>query len=120
MYWPMSMAENLRADGVYDLDTRYYRIHGKGTGLQTEQALRDSHFYCRVDLDMYLESKGSGRETTSYGSFLREKATIRYWPFKRISGKFHQGYRDLNFDDVVIEFAGFSMYTDALQVKMAN
>lgn len=107
----------LRAEGVYDLDTRYYRIHGKGTGLQTAQALRGSHFYCSVDLDMYLESKGSGRETSSYGQFTSGEGRYKLMPFKRISGKFHQGYRDLKFDDVVIEFAGFSMHTDALQVK---
>jgi len=107
----------LRADGVYDLDTRYYSIHGKGTGLQTQQALPNSHLYCKVDLDMFLASKGSGRETTSYGHFSSGEGRYKIMPFKRITGKFRQGYRDLEFDDVLIEFAGFTMATDALQIK---
>lgn len=107
----------LRADGVYDLDTRYYNIHGKGTGLQTSQALPGSHLYCKVDLDMFLSSKGSGRETTSYGNFASGEGRYKIMPFKRIVGRFRQGYRDLEFDDVIIEFAGFSMATDALQIK---
>ena len=107
----------LQADGVYDLDTRYYSIHGKGTGLQTAQALPNSHLYCSVALDMYLSSKGSGRETTSYGEFSSGEGRYKIMPFKRIAGKFRQGYRDLEFDDVIIEFAGFTMATDALQIK---
>ncbi len=107
----------LRADGVYDLDTRYYTIHGKGTGLQTSQALPGSHLYCQVDLDMFLSSKGSGRETTSYGEFSSGEGRYKIMPFKRITGRFRQGYRDLEFDDVLIEFAGFTVATDALQIK---
>jgi hypothetical protein len=34
-----------------------------------------------------------------------------------MSGKFRQGYRDLEFNDVAIEFAGLTMRTDYLQVK---
>ena len=107
----------LMADGVYDLDTRYYTIHGKGTGLQTAQALPNGHLYCSVDLDMFLSSKGSGRETTSYGEFSSGEGRYKIMPFKRISGKFRQGYRDLEFENVIIEFAGFTMATDALQIK---
>lgn len=107
----------LVADGEYDLDTRYYSIHGIGTDLQAQKALPGSHLSCNVDLDMFLSSKGSGRETSSYGHFSSGEGRFKIIPFKSMSGKFRQGYRDLEFNDVAIEFAGLTMRTDYLQVK---
>lgn len=107
----------LAANGEYDLDTRYYFIDGKGTDLDTTKALPNSNLSCKVDLDIHLESKGSGRETTSYGSLSSGEGHYQIWPFKRISGNFEQGYRDLHFTDVAIEFAGFTVYTDGLRIK---
>jgi hypothetical protein len=79
--------------------------------------LPNSNLSCKVDLDIHLESKGSGRETTSYGSLCSGEGHYQIWPFKRISGNFEQGYRDLHFTDVAIEFAGFTVYTDGLRIK---
>lgn len=107
----------LQAEGEYDLDTRYYNLHGVGKNLQTASALPGSHLYCAVDLDMYLSSKGSGRETSSYGSFSSGEGRYKIMPFKRIAGRFRQGYRDLEFYDVAITFAGFTVNTDGLQIK---
>lgn len=107
----------LTAEGEYDLDTRYYRIDGKGTDLDTKEALPGSDLSCKVDLDIHLSSKGSGRETTSYGSMISGEGRYNIWPFKCISGNFRQGYRDLEFSDVAIKFAGFTVYTDGLRIK---
>lgn len=107
----------LQAEGEYDLDTRYYSLHGLGKNLQSASALPGSHLNCSVELDIYLDSKGSGRETTAHGSFSSGEGRYKIMPFKRISGRFNEAYHDLQFYDVVIEFAGFKMHTDALQVK---
>ena len=107
----------LAAYGEYDLDTRYYSIHGKGRDLSTAKALPGSSLHCKVDLDMHLLSKGSGRETTSYGSFSSGEGRYKVLPFKRLAGKFRQGYRDLEFDDVELVFAGFTVQADVLRVK---
>ena len=107
----------LQAYGTYDLDTRYYQLHGLGKDLQVSQALPKSHLSCMVDLDLHLASKGSSRETTAYGSFVSGAGRYRIMPFQRITGRFNQAYRDLQFYDVAIEFAGFTVKTDALQIK---
>lgn len=107
----------LVAEGEYDLDTRYYSIHGVGTDLQAQKALPGSHLSCNVDLEMFLSSKGSGRETSSYGYFSSGEGRYKIIPFKRMAGNFRQGYRDLEFSDVVIDFAGLTMKTDFLKVK---
>ncbi len=107
----------LVAYGDYDLDTRYYHIHGVGKNLQTAKALPGGHLYCGVDLEMDFASKGSHRETTASGSFTSGSGRYRILPFRRISGKFQQAYRDLQFSDVIIEFAGFTISTDALRIK---
>lgn len=107
----------LQAEGVYDLDTRYYNLHGVGKKLQSSKALPKSHLYCEVDLDMNLSSKGSSRETNAEGSFTSGEGRYRILPFKRISGRFSQAYHNLQFYDVAIEFAGFTVFTDALQIK---
>ncbi|MBP3780211.1 MAG: hypothetical protein ILA30_00945 [Selenomonas sp.] len=108
---------HLKADGVYDLDTRYYCIHGKGRNLQASKALPGSSLSCPVDLDINLYSKGSGRETTTNGSFTSGEGRYSIIPFKRISGRFDQSYRDLKFHDVIIEFAGFTVHTEGLRIK---
>lgn len=108
---------HLTANGVYDLDTRYYWLHGKGENLQAKQALPGSSLSCPVDLDINLYSKGSGRETMTNGTFTSGEGRYSLIPFKRISGRFDQSYRDLRFYDVAIEFAGFTVHTDGLRIK---
>ena len=108
---------SLQAEGTYDLDTRYYQIHGIGNALQASQALPKGHLYCDVDVDLNLSSRGTSRETTAEGSFSSGEGRYRIMPFKRITGKFRQAYHDLQFYDVSIEFAGFTVATDALQIK---
>lgn len=107
----------LQAEGSYDLDTRYYQIHAVGKDLQSSKALPNSHLYCNVMVDIYMDSKGSAKEATASGSFTSGEGRYRRLPVKRITGSFQQSYRDLRFYDVIIEFAGFSVATDALEIK---
>ena len=108
---------HLQAEGVYDLDTRYYSIQGHGSNLQADKALPGGHLHCPVNLDINLYSKGTGRETTTEGSFSSGEGRYKLLPFKKISGRFYQGYRDLQFYDVQIEFAGFTVQTDGLRLQ---
>ena len=38
-------------------------------------------------------------------------------PFERITGTFHNAYRDLRFYDVRLSFAGFNVATDGLRIE---
>ncbi|TYZ25006.1 hypothetical protein [Selenomonas ruminis] len=107
----------LEAEGSYDLDTRYYTIHAVGRELQASQALPHSHLYCNVMVDMQFASKGSAKEATASGIFTSGDGRYRRIPIKRIKGAFRQSYHELQFYDVRIDFAGFSVATDALQIK---
>lgn len=107
----------LQAEGTYDLDTRYYQIHALGKDLQSSKALPNSHLYCNVMVDIYMQSKGSAKDATASGNFTSGEGRYRRLPVKRITGNFQQSYRDLRFYDVTIAFAGFSVATDALEIK---
>jgi hypothetical protein len=107
----------LQAEGTYDLDTRYYQIHALGKDLQSSKALPNSHLYCNVMVDIYMQSKGSAKDATASGNFTSGEGRYRRIPVKRITGNFQQSYRDLRFYDVTIAFAGFSVATDALEIK---
>ncbi|SDG76093.1 hypothetical protein SAMN05216584_11156 [Selenomonas sp. WCT3] len=107
----------LQAEGTYDLDTRYYQIHAIGKDLQSSKALPNSHLYCNVMVDIHMESKGSAKEATAAGNFTSGEGRYRRIPVKRITGSFQQSYRDLRFYDVTIDFAGFRVATDALEIK---
>ena len=107
----------LLADGIYNLDTRYYRIDGQGTGLQAAQALPGSGLVCSVDLDIHMDAKGGPRQTTFYGSFRSGEGHYRWLPFRGITGHFYEAYHDLRFSNLNIQMASFYISTDALSIK---
>ena len=64
-----------------------------------------------------MQSKGSAKDATASGNFTSGEGRYRRIPVKRITGNFQQSYRDLRFYDVTIAFAGFSVATNALEIK---
>lgn len=108
---------SLAAYGDYDLDTRYYHLYGRGTDLNTNLALPNSHLYCKVDMDLSIDSRGNSRDTTITGSFESGPGRYRIMPFKRLSGQFSNAYHDLQFYNAMIELAGFTVQTDAFRIK---
>lgn len=106
----------LLATGAYNLDTRFYHIQGRGTGLKTSKALPRSGLVCDVDLDIQVDSKGSVQQTSYYGSFRSGKGHYRWLPFEWLGGEFFDVYRELHFSDVNIQLAGFRVSTDALDI----
>lgn len=107
----------LLADGIYNLDTRYYRIDGQGKGLQAAQALPGSGLVCAVDLDIHMDAQGGPRQTTFSGSFRSGNGHYRWLPFHGITGYFYEAYHDLRFSNLNIQMGSFRVSTDALTIK---
>ena len=107
----------LTAQGIYDFDTRYYRIEGIGENLKAKKALPKGGLSCDVHLELSMESKGSAKETYAYGTFVSGSGFYETWiPFDRIAGRFSNAYRDLRFYDVSISLGGYRVATDAFSI----
>lgn len=107
----------LKAEGVYDFDTRYYQIDGVGEDLQTKKALPGAKLSCKVHLDISMESKGSAKETYIHGSFRSGPGFYHRWiSFDEISGRFSNTYKNLSFYDVKIQIGDYQVTTDALSI----
>lgn len=106
----------LEADGTYNIDTRYYRIHGLGKNLQASQALKGSGLSCPVDLDIHLISNENSRNSRFYGSFTSGAGRYKWIPFDRLSGRFSNAYRDLRFYDARIDIGHYQLQTDFFSI----
>ena len=106
----------LNAEGDYNIDTRYYHIHGLGKNLQASKALRGSNLVCPVDLDMYLVSNESARQLKCYGSFTSGPGRYTWIPFDKISGRFSNAYRDLRFYDARIDIGSYQLRSDFISI----
>lgn len=106
----------LAARGYYDMNTRKYRIFGNGKNLDSKRALRNSHLYCPVDLDINLECNGHARTTVTTGVFKSGKGHYSIIPFDSLQGRFSNRYRDLRFYDVKIITQFGTVSTDAFSI----
>jgi len=107
---------DLEAYGDYDIDTRAYNIVGRAKGLDSRLALNDNRFKCEVDLDFVFQSKGTAKETIAYGTFTSGKGHYSLFPFTKLSGRFTNRFRDLEFADVLIESSLGLISTDELRI----
>ena len=106
----------LKAQGWYNIDSRYYHIEGHGTELRTKRALPKEKLFCRVQLDIRVHSEGSVQKTSYEGSFVSGEGRFQRIPFREIQGRFHNIGRMLDFYDVVIDFGGVKAMTDIVSV----
>ena len=106
----------LAARGYYDMNTRRYRIFGNGKNLDSKRALRNSHLYCPVDLDINLECNGNARSTVTTGIFKSGKGRYSFVPFDSLQGRFSNRYRELHFYDVKIITQFGTVTTDAFSI----
>lgn len=106
------------AYGDYDLDTRYYHINGKGSGLRAEKALPDGELSAAVDLNLSMESQGSPQKTFVEGDFVTGQASYHWWwlVFDRMKGRFTNAYRDLRFYDVEVVYGPYTVQTDGFSI----
>ncbi len=107
----------LAAHGDYNMDTRYYNIYGHGEKLKTSYALPNAHLHCDVDLDFTIQSKGSSKNTTAFGTFSSGKGRYSLLMFKSLSGRVRSAQNELDFYDVAINFGNHKIETDALSIK---
>lgn len=107
----------LNAYGDYNIDTRYYNIHGHGDKLKTSAALPDSHLHCDVNLDFTIQSKGNAKETVVFGNFISDKGRYSILKFESLSGKVRSEHNKLDFYDVAINLGNYKITTDALSIK---
>lgn len=107
----------LKAHGDYNLDTRYYTIHGHGDKLKTASALPNAHLHCDVNLDFTIQSKGNAKDTIVFGNFVSGKGRYSVLMFKSLSGKVRSANNELDFYDVVINMGDHRITTDALSIK---
>ena len=106
----------LTAKGDYNIDTRYYNIHGFGQKLSAYSALPNAHLHCDVDLNIDINSKGNPKETVTSGDFVSGEGRYSIVGFKELSGKFRSEYGGLYFYDVAIDIGGYKISTDALSI----
>ena len=106
----------LAARGYYNMNTRRYRIFGKGKNLDSKRALWNSHLYCPVDLDINIECYGNARSTVTTGSFKSGKGHYSFVPFDSLQGRFSNRYRELHFYDIKIITQFGTVSTDAFSI----
>ena len=106
----------LKANGDYNIDTRYYNIYGHGDKLKAYSALPKSHLHCDVDLNIVIQSKGNAKETITSGDFVSGKGRYSILTFESLSGKFRSEPNNLNFYDVKINLVSYNLSTDALSI----
>ena len=106
----------LDAEGDYNIDTRYYHIHGLGKNLQADKALKGSGLSCPVNMALYLVSNESARQTRCYGNFTSGPGRYKWIPFDRISGSFSNAYRDLRFHDARIDIGPYQLRSDFISI----
>ena len=106
----------LAAYGDYNLNTRAYTIHGKGTGLDSRIALKRMEFKCLVDTDITMECDGNPDNLLTYGSFRSGKGRYTLFSFNYLEGKFSNRRHLLEFFDVAIATKFGLITTDAFQI----
>ena len=106
----------LNAEGDYNIDTRYYHIHGFGKDLRASKAFRGAGLSCPVDMEIYLVSNEQSRDLKCYGSFTSGPGRYEWIPFDKISGRFSNAYRDLRFYDARIDIGHYQLQTDFISI----
>lgn len=107
---------NLSARGDYDIDSRKYNIYGKGTKLDSRQALRDMSFSCPVDLNIMLRCNGNPRDILAYGDFKSGKGHYSLIPFNSLEGRFTNRFKELFIYNAVIDMPFGRVSTDAFSI----
>ena len=106
----------LKARGDYNIDTRKYRIYGKGSQLQSMRALNDMRFSCLVDMNLMLQCDGNPRNILAYGDFKSGKGHYSIIPFNSLEGRFTNRFRELHIYDAVIDTPFGRVSTDAFSI----
>ena len=106
----------LRAQGVYNLDTRAYELTGVATNLDSSMALKTSDFSVPVSANLNFSSKGQPKDMEVWGDFTSGAGRYILIPIQSITGRFYNQGRHLSFADVKVHTSISTISTNALHI----
>ena len=110
----------LKAQGIYNIDSRAYTILGQAQGLISSEALHTPDFDVFVDANIHMESEGQKRPVHVYGDFKSSPGRYFIIPIEEITGVFDNVDKTLSFFDVLIKTSRTTITTDALTIDHGN
>lgn len=106
----------LEAHGMYNIDTRAYKLYGVAKDLDSSIALKTPEFDVPVSANLNFISQGQPKDMEVWGNFWSGEGRYVLIPIKGISGQFHNKGRHLSFADVKVETPISVISTDALHI----
>lgn len=107
---------SVEASGKFDLDEKSYYAHFVGQDLKGSSASHNVMLRCKVELDLHMSENRTKKTREIYGSFYSGPGRYYILPFDKITGKFEQTGKVLQFKDVVISLAMGDVTTDAFSI----
>lgn len=106
----------LEAHGMYNIDTRAYKLYGVAKDLDSSIALKTPEFDVPVSANLNFVSQGQPKDMEVWGNFWSGEGRYMLIPIKGISGQFHNKGRHLSFADVKVDTPISVISTDALHI----
>ena len=106
----------LKAEGIYNLDTRAYELTGVATDVDSSIALKTPDFAVPVSANLNFSSKGQPKDMVVWGDFTSGAGRYILIPIQSITGRFHNQGRHLSFADVKVHTSISTISTNALHI----
>ena len=106
----------LKAEGIYNLDTRAYELTGVATDVDSSIALKIPDFAVPVSANLNFSSKGQPKDMVVWGDFTSGAGRYILIPIQSITGRFHNQGRHLSFADVKVHTSISTISTNALHI----
>ena len=106
----------LKAEGIYNLDTRAYELTGVATDVDSSIALKTPDFVVPVSANLNFSSNGQPKDMVVWGDFTSSAGRYILIPIQSIIGRFHNQGRHLSFADVKVHTSISTISTNALHI----
>ena len=106
----------LKAEGIYNLDTRAYELTGVATDVDSSIALKTPDFVVPVSANLNFSSNGQPKDMVVWGDFTSGAGRYILIPIQSITGRFHNQGRHLSFADVKVHTSISTISTNALHI----
>ena len=106
----------LKAEGIYNLDTRAYELTGVATDVDSSIALKTPDFAVPVSANLNFSSNGQPKDMVVWGDFTSGAGRYILIPIQSITGRFHNQGRHLSFADVKVHTSISTISTNALHI----
>lgn len=107
----------LNLTGDYNLDTRYYHIHGIAKNLSAKKALPNDSLRTAINANLHLSANENSRNMAIWGDFVSTEGSYMGIPFDRVSASFTNAYHDLRFYNAKVEIGYYAATSDFIGVK---